>query len=608
MAYQLGNRVRETSTTTGIGTISLAGAQDGGYQTFVAGIGDTKTCTYVIVNDDESEWEVGIGTVSDASPDTLSRDTVLASSNAGAKVDFSAGTKDVFVDVEAGQLLHTDSTGAIYIGATAMTWGAGLIFAGTTAAVGAGDGISVSADAVSVKGASTLTDTFIPNWDNTNGFEDSPLSTDGTDVFLAADSTKFIQGAGSDFEQYYDGTDQIFNITTVGDFKFTGGGLTASQGVDSGEAFGASAVTGIRSTVVGNSASAPEGDGVANGFGADAGARSIAVGRSAVMGSGTGNIVIGYGSGVTNNRSYRCVIGYDNDIEGQGFPAATNFFAAGGNSQPYNDVYFGLGYANASPVGWTLHGVAGLGTDVAGGDLKAAPGQGTGDAVGGSYIIQVALAGASGSSLNALVDVIVVDGTRTTYIGDGGATNYAQFAADGELTLVGTARITKHALINNANLGKGATAATEIIIGNYTAWEFGIGDDAVFDWELPPDWAVGTDLTIGIHWYCDEAFAANSGEVQWRIRWSATPHDSTEAVDAPTHTGTIDYGDVNIPATAKFLRTSEGTISGASLATEDVMGFTIDRVALDDGSNPVAEPGIVHIEIEYIADKLGEAT
>jgi hypothetical protein len=96
MALSIADRVLETTTTTGTGTINLGGAKSGGYQTFVAGIGSTNTCHYCIVDAANNAWEVGLGTVTDATPDTLSRDTILDSSNAGAAVNFAAGTKDVF--------------------------------------------------------------------------------------------------------------------------------------------------------------------------------------------------------------------------------------------------------------------------------------------------------------------------------------------------------------------------------------------------------------------------------------------------------------------------------------------------------------------------------
>lgn len=91
----LADRVKETSTTTGTGTLDLAGTSSG-FRTFVAGIGTGNTCFYCISHRTADEWEVGIGTVTDAGTDTLSRTTVLASSNSGSLVNFSAGTKDVF--------------------------------------------------------------------------------------------------------------------------------------------------------------------------------------------------------------------------------------------------------------------------------------------------------------------------------------------------------------------------------------------------------------------------------------------------------------------------------------------------------------------------------
>jgi len=93
------DRVRETTTTTSTGAVTLAGAVTG-FQTFSAGIGNANTCYYTIAGQSGSEWEVGIGTYT-SSGNTLSRDTVFASSNAGALVNFSAGTKDVFVTYPA---------------------------------------------------------------------------------------------------------------------------------------------------------------------------------------------------------------------------------------------------------------------------------------------------------------------------------------------------------------------------------------------------------------------------------------------------------------------------------------------------------------------------
>ena len=90
--FKVGDRVKETTTTTGTGTINLAGAEDG-YQTFVAGVGDGNYTYYVI--ESGNNWEVGIGLVTDAAPDTLSRATIISSNNSNNAITL-AGTSTVF--------------------------------------------------------------------------------------------------------------------------------------------------------------------------------------------------------------------------------------------------------------------------------------------------------------------------------------------------------------------------------------------------------------------------------------------------------------------------------------------------------------------------------
>ena len=110
MALVLNDRVKETSTTTGTGTLNLAGAETG-FVTFVAGIATGNTTYYTIHNQGTAEWEVGIGTVTDATPDTLSRDTVLNNSAGNtSKINFS-GTLDVFCTMPASKSVYLDSSG-----------------------------------------------------------------------------------------------------------------------------------------------------------------------------------------------------------------------------------------------------------------------------------------------------------------------------------------------------------------------------------------------------------------------------------------------------------------------------------------------------------------
>ena len=109
MALILKDRVKETTTVTSTGTATLLGAAVG-YQSFSA-IGNGNTCYYTIASQTANEWEVGLGTYT--SPDQLSRDTVLSSSNSNALVNFSAGTKDVFVVQPAGKAVYTDASNTI---------------------------------------------------------------------------------------------------------------------------------------------------------------------------------------------------------------------------------------------------------------------------------------------------------------------------------------------------------------------------------------------------------------------------------------------------------------------------------------------------------------
>ena len=132
MALVLDDRVKETSTTTGTGTLNLSGAVSG-FQTFVAGVGDGNTTYYAIVNRDAAEWETGLGTVTDATTDTLARTTVIASSNSDSAVDFSAGTKDVFTTLPASKASYLDASNDFILGTGATGVDYSLKFDGESA-------------------------------------------------------------------------------------------------------------------------------------------------------------------------------------------------------------------------------------------------------------------------------------------------------------------------------------------------------------------------------------------------------------------------------------------------------------------------------------------
>ena len=121
MAFTLNDRVKETSTTIGTGTFDLAGAEIG-FESFVSGIGNSNSTYYGIANSGTNQWEVGIGTVTSGAPDTLSRDTVITSSNSDALVDFSAGSKTVFCTLPATRTISPimDATGYVVTHASTL--------------------------------------------------------------------------------------------------------------------------------------------------------------------------------------------------------------------------------------------------------------------------------------------------------------------------------------------------------------------------------------------------------------------------------------------------------------------------------------------------------
>ena len=110
MAFITADRVKDTSTTTGTGNITVSGSAPFGYRTFstVLSVGDTFY--YAIQGQSTAEWEIGVGTY--ASTNQFARTTVLASSASGSAVSFSSGTKNVFITLPANKTLQFDASGS----------------------------------------------------------------------------------------------------------------------------------------------------------------------------------------------------------------------------------------------------------------------------------------------------------------------------------------------------------------------------------------------------------------------------------------------------------------------------------------------------------------
>lgn len=131
MAIVLKSRVKETSTTTGTGTINLLGTVTG-FRTFLAAFGNGGQAYYCI--EDGTNWEHGIGTVTSGTPNTLSRTTILSSSNGGAAVNWGAGTRNVFSDIPESGLCIAGNNLSDVVSASSARTNLGLGTASTMAA------------------------------------------------------------------------------------------------------------------------------------------------------------------------------------------------------------------------------------------------------------------------------------------------------------------------------------------------------------------------------------------------------------------------------------------------------------------------------------------
>ena len=183
MALVLADRVKETTTTAGTGTVTLLGASPG-FQSFAV-VGDANTTYYTIAGQTTSEWEVGIGTYT-SSGTTLARTTVLSNS-AGTQptaLTFSAGTKDVFVTYPSSKSVNLDASGnATALGTPAAFVGTNIT--GTASGLTAGNvttNANLTGPITSVGNSTSITAGAIVNADinASAGIVDTKLATIST--------------------------------------------------------------------------------------------------------------------------------------------------------------------------------------------------------------------------------------------------------------------------------------------------------------------------------------------------------------------------------------------------------------------------------------------
>jgi len=151
MSFVIADRVRETTLTTGTGTVTLAGAYTG-FQTFSAGIGSGNSTYYAIANVAAGQWEVGIGTYTSGA-NTLSRTTVLASSNAGSLVNFTNTPNDVFVTQPAERALYVSSGGTGLTSGVAAFTANGVAYASSTTGLATGSALTFDGTNLAIGGS-----------------------------------------------------------------------------------------------------------------------------------------------------------------------------------------------------------------------------------------------------------------------------------------------------------------------------------------------------------------------------------------------------------------------------------------------------------------------
>jgi hypothetical protein len=210
MALVLADRVRETTTTTGTGSVTLAGAYTG-FQTFSSAVGNGNSTYYTIANVASGEWEVGIGTYTSGG-NTLSRTTVLASSNGGSLVNFGAGAKDVFVTQPAERALYIASAGTgLESKVTAFTNG-GIVYASSTSALTTGSALTFDGGTVAnINGGGTGFSTQ----DAASNFSIMRLGTDVANGYAFFQSGKSGTGTTLPFAWRQDSS-ELMRLTSTG--------------------------------------------------------------------------------------------------------------------------------------------------------------------------------------------------------------------------------------------------------------------------------------------------------------------------------------------------------------------------------------------------------
>jgi hypothetical protein len=342
MAFITADRVKDTSTTTGTGNITVSGSAPFGYRTFSTVMSVDDTFYYAIQGQATAEWEIGVGTY--ASTNQFARTTVLASSASGSAVSFSSGTKNVFITLAATRTLQlgpsdTPTAGSVPYGtgstlaytsagssgqflqsngSGAPTWvtaaGSGTV---TSVAVSGGTtGLTTSGGPITSSGTITIAGTLATANGGTGGTATPtagtiPYGTGTALAYSAAGTSGQVLTSGGSGAPTWTTVTGTGTVTSV-DQSFTGGIISATGGPITGSGTLALSVAGtsggvpyFTSSSAWASSAALTANAVMIGGGAGAAPSTTTTGTGVLTAlgqavSGSGSIVLGTSPTVNN--------------------------------------------------------------------------------------------------------------------------------------------------------------------------------------------------------------------------------------------------------------------------------------------------------------------
>jgi hypothetical protein len=197
---------------------------------------------------------------------------------------------------------------------------------------------------------------------------------------------------------------------------------------------------------------------------------------------------------------------------------------------------------------------------------------------------------------------VIAAGAAGLQIRDDSGNNGINIADGGAITLVGGSKVEKHVTISAGSLRLATNPPAEAHIGTFALLTFShlstMG--ACFNFHMPPDWEVGTDVSISLYWFPS---STNAGIVAWEFDWEAVALGET-AASGSTH---VDIHDTVASSYSEgdLLETPLGVIAGGSLAVDDTVGISLTRDHNDAEDNIGGNAQLLHAKIKYTADKLG---